>query len=60
MGMPALENGSSFDGETADIFSRISQALPDLHASLARQKEVQAQLSQKLRAKDEEIYDLKE
>jgi hypothetical protein len=60
MGMPALENGSPFDGETADIFSRISQALPDLHASLARQKEVQAQLSQKLRAKDEEIYDLKE
>ncbi|KAJ4990236.1 hypothetical protein SVAN01_04327 [Stagonosporopsis vannaccii] len=60
MGMPAIENGSPFDGETADIFSRISQAIPDLHASLARQKEVHGQLSQKLRAKDEEIYDLKE
>ena len=60
MGMPAIENGSPFDGETADIFSRISQAIPDLHASLARQKEVHGQLSQKLRAKDDEIYDLKE
>ncbi|KAJ4382661.1 hypothetical protein N0V86_001883 [Didymella sp. IMI 355093] len=60
MGMPAIENGSPFDGETADIFSRISQAIPDLHASLARQKEVHGQLSQKLRAKDEEIFDLKE
>jgi hypothetical protein len=60
MGMPAIENGSPFDGETADIFSRISQAIPDLHASLARQKEVHGQLSQKLRAKDEEIYELKE
>ncbi|KAF3001452.1 hypothetical protein E8E13_008158 [Curvularia kusanoi] len=61
MGMPAIENGSSlFDGETADIFSRISQAIPDLHASLAKQKEVHGQLLQKLRAKDEEIYDLKE
>lgn len=60
MGMPAIENGSPFDGETADIFSRISQAIPDLQASLARQKEVQGHLSQKLRAKDDEIYDLKE
>ncbi|KAJ4343228.1 hypothetical protein N0V87_000450 [Didymella glomerata] len=54
---PGLSNA---EHDTSDIFSRISQAIPDLHASLARQKEVHGQLSQKLRAKDEEIYELKE
>jgi len=62
------------EDDPGEVFSRISQAIPDLHVLLARYKETHGQLSvreellrragieqeEKLRAKDEEIADLKE
>jgi hypothetical protein len=74
MGPPSLENGSSaVEDDTGDVFSRIAQAIPDLHVLLAKYKETHGQLGvredllrragieqqEKLRNKDEEIYHLK-
>ncbi|CAO2656774.1 Nn.00g055770.m01.CDS01 [Neocucurbitaria sp. VM-36] len=70
----AIENGSAIEDDSGDVFSRIAQAIPDLHVLLARYKETHGQLSvreellrrasveqeEKLRAKDDEIDDLKE
>lgn len=74
MGMHAIENGHAIEDDSGDVFSRIAQAIPDLHVLLARYKETHGQLSvreellrrssieqeEKLRAKDDEIEDLKE
>ncbi|KAH7086885.1 hypothetical protein FB567DRAFT_53927 [Paraphoma chrysanthemicola] len=60
--------------DPGDVFSRIAQAIPDLHVLLARYKETHGQLSvreellrrsaieqeEKLRVKDDEIAELKE
>lgn len=65
---PAIEDGS------ADVYSRLAHTIPDLHHLLARHKETHTQLSaredllrrtgaekeEKLRAKDAEIFELKE
>ncbi|KAI8940088.1 hypothetical protein NX059_003806 [Plenodomus lindquistii] len=69
----AIENGSA-DDDSGDVFSRIAQAIPDLHVLLAKYKETHSQLSvredllrrasveqeAKIRAKDEEIEDLRD
>lgn len=74
MGPPAIENGSAIEDDSGDIFSRIAQAIPDLHVLLARYKETHGQLGvreellrragseqqEKLRIKDEEIRALKD
>ncbi|KAF2634681.1 hypothetical protein P280DRAFT_233791 [Massarina eburnea CBS 473.64] len=71
-GLPTLENGP-LDDET-NVFSRLSQAIPDLHVLLAKYKETHGQLGvreellrradaeqqEKLRAKDQEIQSLRE
>lgn len=68
------ENGSAIeDDQGGDVFSRISQAIPDLQTLLVKYRETHGQLGvreellrragveqeQRLRAKDEEIYQLK-
>ncbi|KAF2253423.1 hypothetical protein BU26DRAFT_222640 [Trematosphaeria pertusa] len=74
MGPPPIENGSAIEDDSGDIFSRIAQAIPDLHVLLARYKETHGQLGvreellrragieqqEKLRVKDEEINSLRE
>ncbi|KAF2270656.1 hypothetical protein CC78DRAFT_138211 [Lojkania enalia] len=68
------ESSSAIEDDTVDLFSRISQAIPDLHVLLARYKETHGQLGvreellrrasleqqEKLRNKDDEINTLKE
>ncbi len=70
----AIENGPGIEDDPGDIFSRIAQTIPDLHVLLARYKETHSQLGvreellrrasieqeEKLRAKDDEIEDLKD
>ena len=70
----AIENGPAIEDDPGDVFSRIAQTIPDLHVLLARYKETHSQLSvredllrrasveqeEKLRAKDDEIDDLKD
>jgi hypothetical protein len=62
------------EDDTGDVFSRIAQAIPDLHVLLAKYKETHGQLSiredtlrrtgieqqEQLKSKDEEMYHLKE
>ncbi|KAF2186841.1 hypothetical protein K469DRAFT_629525 [Zopfia rhizophila CBS 207.26] len=74
MGPPSIENSSAVEDDTVDIFSRISQAIPDLHMLLARYKETHGQLGvreellrragieqqEKLKSKDNEIKHLKD
>lgn len=69
----AIENRSA-EADAGDVFSRIAQAIPDLHVLLAKYKETHSQLSvredllrratieqeAKIRAKDEQIEDLKD
>lgn len=71
LGPPSLNTG---EDDHVDLFSRISQAIPDLHVLLARYKETHGQLGvreellrrtsleqqDRLRNKDEEIITLKE
>jgi hypothetical protein len=73
-GPPAIENGSAIEDDSGDVFSRIAQAIPDLHVLLAKYKETSGQLGvreellrrasseqqEKLRIKDEEIITLRE
>jgi len=70
----AIENGSAIEDDSGDVFSRIVQAIPDLHVLLARYKETHGQLSvredllrrtsveqeAKLSAKNDEIDNLKD
>ena len=70
----AIENGPNIEDDSGDVFSRISQAIPDLHVLLAKYKETHGQLSvredllrrasveqeAKLSAKDDELDDLRE
>lgn len=72
--MHAIENGPGIEDDSGDVFSRIAQAIPDLHVLLAKYKETHGQLSvredllrrasveqeAKLRSKDEEIDDLRD
>jgi hypothetical protein len=75
MGPPSLENGSStMEDDTGDVFSRIAQAIPDLHVLLAKYKETHGQFSmredqlrragmeqqEQLKNKDEEMYHLRQ
>ena len=73
-GPPAIENGSAIEDDSGDVFSRIAQAIPDLHVLLAKYKETHGQLGvreellrradseqqEKLRIKDDEIITLRE
>lgn len=73
-GLSPLRTGSGLEDDPSEVFGRISQAIPDLHVLLARYKETHRELSvredllrragieqeEKLRAKDNEITDLKE
>lgn len=70
----AIENGTAIEDDSGDVFSRIAQAIPDLHVLLAKYKETHGQLSvredllrrasveqeAKLSAKDDEIDDLRD
>ncbi|KAF2468122.1 uncharacterized protein BDR25DRAFT_57887, partial [Lindgomyces ingoldianus] len=74
MSPPSMEHNSAIEDDTIDVFSRISQAIPDLHLLLAKYKETHGQLGvreellrradfeqqEKLRSKDSEIMHLKE
>ncbi|KAH7123822.1 hypothetical protein B0J11DRAFT_322703 [Dendryphion nanum] len=74
LGPPSLENGPVMEEDGGELFSRISQAIPDLHSLLARYKETHGQLGvreellrrtsleqqERLRIKDDEIANLKE
>jgi serine/arginine repetitive matrix protein 2 len=74
LGLAPLDTRSALGDDPGDVFSRISQAIPDLHVLLARYKETHGQLSvreellrrssveqeERLRVKDDEIADLKE
>ncbi|KAF2707487.1 hypothetical protein K504DRAFT_503726 [Pleomassaria siparia CBS 279.74] len=75
VGPPSIDNNSSaVDDDGSDVFSRISQAIPDLHVLLAKYKETHGQLGvredllrragveqqEKLRNKDDEIHHLKD
>lgn len=74
LGPPSIENNSAIEDDTGDLFSRISQAIPDLHNLLVRYKETHGQLGvreellrragteqqERLRSKDDEINNLKE
>jgi serine/arginine repetitive matrix protein 2 len=69
-----LDTRPALGDDPGDVFSRISQAIPDLHVLLARYKETHGQLSvreellrrssveqeERLRVKDDEIAELKE
>lgn len=73
MGLPAIENGSAID-EDGDVFSRIAQAIPDLHVLLAKYKETHGQLGvreellrradleqqERLHHKEQEIHTLRD
>ncbi|KAF2679381.1 hypothetical protein K458DRAFT_408233 [Lentithecium fluviatile CBS 122367] len=73
-GPPAIESGSAIEDDSGDVFSRIAQAIPDLHVLLAKYKETHGQLGvreellrrasaeqqEKLRIKDDEITTLRE
>lgn len=74
MGVGPIRSNSGLEDDPSEVFSRISQAIPDLHVLLARYKETHGQLTvreellrrasaeqeEKLRAKDHEIGELKE
>jgi serine/arginine repetitive matrix protein 2 len=74
LGLAPLDTRAGFGDDPGDVFSRIAQAIPDLHVLLARYKETHGQLSvreellrrssieqeERLRVKDNEIADLKE
>jgi serine/arginine repetitive matrix protein 2 len=74
LGLSPLDTRSTPGGDPGDVFSRIAQAIPDLHVLLAQYKETHGQLSvreellrrssveqdERLRAKDHEIADLRE
>jgi serine/arginine repetitive matrix protein 2 len=74
LGLSPLDTRSAPGGDPGDVFSRIAQAIPDLHVLLAQYKETHGQLSvreellrrssaeqdERLRAKDHEIADLRE
>jgi serine/arginine repetitive matrix protein 2 len=74
LGLAPIDTRSPLGDDPGDVFSRISQAIPDLHVLLARYKETHGQLSvreellrrsaveqeERLRVKDDEIADLKE
>ncbi|KAL5121400.1 hypothetical protein ACEQ8H_000868 [Pleosporales sp. CAS-2024a] len=74
LGLAPLDPRPVFADDPGGVFSRIAQAIPDLHVLLARYKETHGQLSvreellrrstieqeQRLRAKDDEIAALKE
>jgi serine/arginine repetitive matrix protein 2 len=74
MGLAPMSSGSVGEDRSSEVFSRIAQAIPDLHVLLAQYKETHGQLSvreellrragieqeEKLRAKDNEIEELKE
>jgi serine/arginine repetitive matrix protein 2 len=74
LGLAPIDTRSAIGDDPGDVFSRIAQAIPDLHVLLARYKETHGQLSvredllrrsgveqeEKLRAKDDEIAELKE
>jgi serine/arginine repetitive matrix protein 2 len=74
LGLAPIDTRSPLGDDPGDVFSRISQAIPDLHVLLARYKEAHGQLSvredllrrsaveqeERLRVKDDEIADLKE
>jgi serine/arginine repetitive matrix protein 2 len=74
LGLSPLDTRSAPGADPGDVFSRIAQAIPDLHVLLAQYKETHGQLSvreellrrssveqdERLRAKDHEITDLKE
>ncbi|KAH3945752.1 hypothetical protein HBI56_095040 [Parastagonospora nodorum] len=69
-----IDTRGGFGDDPGDVFSRIAQAIPDLHVLLARYKETHGQLSvreellrrssieqeQRLKVKDDEIEGLKE
>jgi len=74
LGLAPIDTRSALGDDPGDVFSRIAQAIPDLHVLLARYKETHGQLTvreellrrtgaeqeEKLRAKDDEIAELKE
>jgi serine/arginine repetitive matrix protein 2 len=74
LGLAPIDTRSPLGADPGDVFSRISQAIPDLHVLLAQYKEAHGQLSvredllrrsaveqeERLRVKDDEIADLKE
>lgn len=74
LGLAPLDTRPALGDDPGDVFSRIAQAIPDLHVLLARYKETHGQLSvreellrrssieqeQRLRLKDDEIAELKE
>jgi serine/arginine repetitive matrix protein 2 len=74
LGLAPIDTRSPLGDDPGDVFSRIAQAIPDLHVLLARYKETHGQLSvreellrrsaveqeERLRVKDDEIAELKE
>lgn len=74
LGLAPLDTRPPLGDDPGDVFSRIAQAIPDLHVLLARYKETHGQLSvreellrrstieqeQRLRFKDDEIAELKD
>ncbi|KAH7408415.1 hypothetical protein DE146DRAFT_374145 [Phaeosphaeria sp. MPI-PUGE-AT-0046c] len=74
LGLAPLDTRPALGDDPGDVFSRIAQAIPDLHVLLARYKETHGQLSvreellrrssieqeQRLRLKDDEIAELME
>ncbi|KAF2739268.1 hypothetical protein EJ04DRAFT_356084 [Polyplosphaeria fusca] len=73
MGPRGIENGTAIEDDSGDLFSRITQAIPDLHMLLNRYRETHGQLGareevirragfeqqERLRFKDDEINGLK-